>query len=84
MELNVNTQNLTTIGTEQLEQEAKTIKGASIAFGFLLIVLLCLGIYLSLNNLGLLSLVLVPFILSPILYVFAKKNFLINEEIKSR
>lgn len=84
MKFKIKEEDLKTISTKQLQQEAKTIKAASISFGIMLITLLCLGIYVSLNNLGLLSLVVVPFILSPILYVFAKKMFLITEEIKNR
>jgi hypothetical protein len=84
MKFRTNEENLKTISTEQLQLEAKTIKVASIALGIMLILLLCLGIYVSINNLGLLSLVVIPFALSPILYVLSKKVFLINEEIKSR
>ena len=84
MKFNIEEPDFSPISTDQLQQEAKTLQGALLALGILLIVLLCLGIYVSLNNLGLISLVAVPFILSPILYVFAKKIFLIKEEIKSR
>ncbi|WP_096431717.1 hypothetical protein [Labilibaculum antarcticum] len=66
------------------EENLKTIKAALLALGIMLITLLCLGIYVSINNFGSLSFIVVPFILSPILYVFAKKTFTITEEIKSR
>jgi hypothetical protein len=84
MKLSAKEENLKARSIEQLQQEAKTINNVSITFGTMLIVLLCIGIYVNIYNLGLLSLVVVPFILSPILYVFAKKAFIINEEIKSR
>lgn len=84
MKLSTKEESLKTISTAQLQQEAKTIKNVSIIFGTMLMLLLCIGIYVSINNLGLRSLVVAPFILSPILYVFAKKAFSINEEIKSR
>ena len=84
MKFNIKDQDLKTISTEQLLQEVKTIKKMSISFGILLIVLVCLGIYVSINNSGLLSLLIAPFILSPILYVFSKKAIVIKEEIKRR
>ncbi len=84
MKLSTKEESLKTISTAQLQQEAKTIKNVSIIFGTMLMLLLCIGIYVSINNLGLRSLIVAPFILSPILYVFAKKAFSINEEIKSR
>ncbi|BAX81889.1 hypothetical protein [Labilibaculum antarcticum] len=84
MKLSAKEKDLKTISTEQLQLEAKTIKVASIALGIMLIMLLCLGIYLSINNSGSLSFIVAPFILSPILYVFSKKAFIINEELKSR
>ncbi|MBI9058443.1 MAG: hypothetical protein JEZ01_11835 [Labilibaculum sp.] len=56
----------------------------SISFGLLLMVLVCIGIYLIINNSELLSLSIAPFILSPILYLFSKKAIVIKVEIKSR
>ncbi|PKQ62071.1 hypothetical protein BZG02_14165 [Labilibaculum filiforme] len=84
MKFNLQEPDLTNISTEQLQQEAKIIKRVLIAFAIMLILLLFLGIYVSLNNLGLFSLVIVPFILSPIIYVIAKKSFLIKLEIQNR
>lgn len=84
MKFSTKKEDLKMADTEQLQQEAKVIKIASISFSLLLIVLLCIGTYVSMYNIELLSFVAVPFILSPILYVFAKKKFMISEELKSR
>lgn len=84
MTINMKNQDLKEISTEQLQQQIKTIKNMSIAFVIMLIVLLGIGIYVSMGNSELASLVIAPFILSPILYVFSKKALIIKGEIESR
>lgn len=82
--MKLDTKDLKSTGTEQLRQEAKITKITSITLGIMLLVLLALAIYVSLNHTKMISLLVVPFALSPILFIIAKRKLLIKQEIESR
>ncbi|WP_372751818.1 hypothetical protein [Labilibaculum sp.] len=84
MKLSTEETELKLISTEQLHQEAQIINQAAIALGLLLIVLLGIAIFINLNYTPIISLLVVPFALLPILFVVSKRKLLVTEEIKGR
>ncbi|PCH67601.1 MAG: hypothetical protein COC06_10985 [Bacteroidales bacterium] len=77
-------EDLKAISTEQLLQEIKTIKVTTMTLIVLLAIEFCVAIYVSIDNPGMFSLVVVPFALSPILIINLKKGKDMKKEIKSR
>lgn len=66
-------QDLKAMSTEKLQHNAKTIAVATSVLGALLFVEFCLAIYVSIDNTGMLALLVIPFALSPIMFINIKK-----------